>query len=269
MALRTGLRQVRGLGKDLIEKKIIANRGDGYPTVRSLRRRTGLKTDELTALANADAFGSMGLDRRQALWDIHALGDMPLPLFGHTEEAMPPGHNAPPPDQPLEPHVVLPAMGLGEQVIADYRHITFTLRGHPLGLLREHLSPSGIVPCADLAKLPAGSRAAVAGLVLVRQRPGTSKGVIFATIEDESGIANIVIWSSLFSQNRRTVMESRLLGARGTVQKEGDVIHLVAEELQDLSDHLRSLYDEAESLPFTGSCDEAAFTAMPEGRNFH
>jgi error-prone DNA polymerase len=268
MALRTGLQQVRGLGKDIVEKKILANRGDGYPTVRALWRRAGLKTVELTALANADTFGSMGLDRRRALWEIHALGEKPLPLFGHTEEATPPGHNAPPPDQTREPHIVLPAMGLGEQVIADYRHITFTLRRHPLGLLRQHLSPLGIVLCADLAKLPAGSRAAVAGLVLVRQRPGTSKGVIFATIEDESGIANVVIWSSLFARNRRTVMESRLLGVRGTVQKEGNVIHLVAEGLADLSGRLRALYDDTDTLTF-GSRDEAVFAAMPEGRNFH
>jgi error-prone DNA polymerase len=269
-ALRTGLRQIRGLGENRIKEKILANRGDGYPTVRALWRRAELALGELRALANADAFGSLGLDRRRALWEIHALGEKPLPLFDHAEQTVFPGHNAPPPDQPREPHVILPTMGTGEQVIADYRHITFTLRSHPLELLRERLTAADIVPCADIARIANGRQAAVAGLVLVRQRPGTSKGVIFATIEDESGIANIVIWKRMFERYRRTVMESRVLGVRGKVQKEGLVIHLVAEELSDLSGHLRWLYDGAGESPVsTIPPDETAVAAMPEGRNFH
>jgi error-prone DNA polymerase len=132
--------------------------------------------------------------------------------------------------------------------------------------LRDRLAPRGIIPCASLATAPNGSRTAVAGLVLVRQRPGTSKGVIFATIEDESGIANIVIWARTFETFRRTVMESRLMMATGTVQREGIVTHLVAEELQDLSGELRWLNDDAALAVGSG---EHAGSAMPEGRNFH
>jgi error-prone DNA polymerase len=271
MALRLGLRQIRGLG-EARAKRIVANRGDGYATLRELWRRAELTPSELTTLADGDAFGSMGLDRRQALWAIKALGEKPLPLFLHAERIAPSGGNAPPPDQPREPEVILPAMGTGEHVIADYRHLSLTLRRHPVGLLRERLAPRGIVPCAHLAELADGSRAAVAGLVLVRQRPGTSKGVIFATIEDESGIANIVIWNRMFERNRRTVMESRLMCAHGIVQKAGDegneVIHLVAKRLENLSSELRWLSDDAR-LPFTDTYEEVALAAMPEGRNFH
>jgi error-prone DNA polymerase len=271
MALRLGLRQIRGLG-NARASRIVAERGDGYATMRELWRRAELTPSELTILADADAFGSMGLDRRQALWAIKALGERPLPLFLHAERTAPSGGNAPPPDQSREPEVILPAMGAGEHVIADYRHLSMTLRRHPLSLLRERLTPRGIVPCAKLAELADGSRAAVAGLVLVRQRPGTSKGVIFATIEDESGIANIVIWSRMFERNRRTVMESRLMCAHGIVQKVGKdehvVIHLVAKRLENLSGELRWLSDDAR-LPFTDTYEEAALAAMPEGRNFH
>jgi error-prone DNA polymerase len=271
MALRLGLRQIRGLGKERAER-IVKERGDGYATVRDLWRRAGLKPAELTVLADADAFGSLGRDRRGALWDIAALGEMPLPLFLHAERLAVSGDNAPSPDRPREPEVILPAMGTGEHVIADYRHLSLSLRRHPVGLLRERLASRGIVPCARLAELADGSRAAVAGLVLVRQRPGTSKGVIFATLEDESGIANIVIWSRMFERNRRTVMESRLMCARGIVQKTGEddhvVIHLVAKRLENLSGELRWLSDDAQ-LPFTDTYEESALAAMPEGRNFH
>jgi len=268
MALRLGLRQIRGLGEARADR-IVQARGDGYATVRDLWRRAEMKPAEITVLADADAFGSMGLDRRQALWDIKALGEKPLPLFLHAERLVPPGHNAPPPDQPREPTVTLPAMGTGEHVIADYQHLSMSLRKHPVGLLRERLTPRGIVPCARLAELADGSRAAVAGLVLVRQRPGTSKGVIFATIEDESGIANIVIWASMFERNRRTVMESRLMCARGVVQKEGLVIHLVAKQLENLSGELHWLTGPDGGPAFVDDADLTAITAMPEGRNFH
>jgi error-prone DNA polymerase len=268
MALRLGLRQIRGLAEAL-GKRIVERREDGYSTVRDLWRRAEMNPSDLTVLADGDAFGSMGRDRRGALWDIRALGEKPLPLFLHAERTLTPGDNAPPPDRAREPDVILPAMGMGEHVIADYRHLSMTLRRHPVGLLRERLTPRGIVPCAKLSELADGSRAAVAGLVLVRQRPGTSKGVIFVTIEDESGIANIVIWKRVFERNRRAVMESRLMCARGVVQKvaheENQVIHLVAEELRNFSGHLRWLYDDSEAMP----APETAAAAMPEGRNFH
>jgi error-prone DNA polymerase len=139
-----------------------------------------------------------------------------------------------------------------------------TLRRHPVGLIRNKLAPHGIVPCSKLSELPSGSRAQVAGLVLVRQRPGTAKGVIFATIEDETGIVNIVIWKKMFEQHRRLVMDSKLMYAGGKIQKEGLVIHLVAEELNDLSGELRWLYDDSDMRTTATAID-----AMPDGRNFH
>jgi len=269
IALRLGFRQVRGFG-EAVAGKLMERRDSGYATMRDVWRRGALTPTELTTLANADGFGSLGLDRRRALWEIHALGATPLPLFAHAEATQGTGHNAPPPDQPREPEVVLPQMGVGEHVIADYRHLSLTLRRHPVGLLRDRLAPRGIIPCAALATAPNGSRTAIAGLVLVRQRPGTSKGVIFATIEDESGIANIVIWARTFETFRRTVMESRLMAATGTVQREGIVTHIVAEELQDLSGELRWLNDDAAPVaPISGKRDDPAAIAIPEGRNFH
>lgn len=263
MALRLGLRQIGGLRED-VAKRIESSRHGGYSTVRDLWRRAQLRIADLEVLADGDAFGSMGIDRRRALWDIRALGEKPLPLFAHAERAIGAGDNAPPLDQPREPDVVLPAMGLGEHVVADYRHLSMTLRRHPVGLIRDRLTPHGIVPCSKLSELPSGSRAQVAGLVLVRQRPGTAKGVIFATIEDETGIANIVIWKRMFERHRRLVMESRLMCAGGKIQKEGPVIHLVAEELKDLSGELRWLHDDADMRTATTAID-----AMPDGRNFH
>ncbi|MGE5537930.1 MAG: error-prone DNA polymerase [Gemmatimonas sp.] len=265
IALRLGLRQIRGFSQTVAER-LVARRGSGYRTLRELWQRGRLAPSELRTLADGDAFGSLGLDRRRALWEIHALGETPLPLFAHAEKALSAGHNAPPPDQPREPEVVLPEMRVGEHVVADYRHLSLTLRRHPVGLLRDRLAPRGVVPCASLATAENGSRTGVTGLVLVRQRPGTSKGVIFATVEDESGIANIVIWARTFERFRRTVMESRLMAAYGTVQREGMVTHLVAEELQDLSGELRWLSDEAGA---TAPSRADAAAAIPEGRNFH
>jgi error-prone DNA polymerase len=263
MALRLGLRQISGLKKDVAER-IEAKRRTGYATIRDLWRKAELRMADLEILADGDAFGSMGIDRRRALWDIRALGEKPLPLFLHAEKAIGAGDNAPPLDQPHEPDIVLPTMGIGEHVVADYQNLSMTLRRHPIALLRHRLTPHGIVPCARLADLPNDSFASVAGLVLVRQRPGTAKGVIFATIEDESGIANIVIWKKMFERHRRFVMESRLMCAGGKIQKEGAVIHLVAEQLRDFSGELRWLFDDAEMRTAASAID-----AMPDGRNFH
>ncbi|MCW5750159.1 MAG: error-prone DNA polymerase [Alphaproteobacteria bacterium] len=234
-ALRLGFRQARGL-REMEVARLLAARADGeFRTLREVWRRTGLSPASLETMARADAFAGLGLDRRQALWQIKALGDRPLPLFAAMEEAGGAGGNLPPVDGGTEPDVSLPPMTLGEQVVQDYRQLGLSLRAHPAGLLRAELARDGFMPCARLASARDGRRLAVAGLVLVRQRPGTASGVIFATLEDESGIANLMIWPSVFQRFRQELLGSRLLGASGRLQREGLVIHLIADRLHDLS----------------------------------
>jgi error-prone DNA polymerase len=132
-------------------------------------------------------------------------------------------------------------MPLGEHVAEDYSSLHLSLKAHPLALLRERMAALGYAPCASLAERPDGARVGVAGIVLVRQRPGTASGVIFATLEDETGIANVVIWSRMFERYRRVVLAARLMGVVGRLQREGIVIHLVAERLVDLTEHLAAL----------------------------
>jgi error-prone DNA polymerase len=180
-----------------------------------------------------------------------------------------------------EPEVALPAATLGEEIIDDYASLGLSLRAHPLALLRPKLARRGVVQCAMLGELPVERRATVAGLVLVRQRPGTAKGVIFATLEDETGIANIIIWNHVFERFRRLVLSARLLACRGRVQREGLVIHVVAERLIDLSaelDGLAALGARAEPPPAladeVGHGEHAGLRRtsgnyMPKSRDFH
>ena len=140
-------------------------------------------------------------------------------------------------------------MTAGRNVVEDYASVGLTLRQHPVAFLRGELQPRGIIPCADLLTSRDGQRVTVAGLVLVRQRPGTATGVIFITLEDETGIANLVVWSSLFDRQRRIVLSASMLGCRGRVQREGDVIHVVAEQLEDLSHLLRSVGHRQQPFP--------------------
>lgn len=150
---------------------------------------------------------------------------------------------------PAEPRVALPAMGLGEHVVQDYRATGLSLKRHPLELLRDDLAERGVRPNACLAMTPAGKRIKVAGLVLVRQQPGSAKGVIFMTIEDETGIANLVIWRKVFERYRPIVMGAGLVECVGRVQREGEVIHVVADRLADRSPLLRTLWDPGRSDP--------------------
>jgi error-prone DNA polymerase len=189
----------------------------------------------------------MGLGRRQALWAVRAVEPDPLPLFAAAEaRAAAQGHNRPF-DLIDEPEAELPEMSLGEEVVADYQRLKLTLRAHPCALLRERLAGRGMVQSRALATLPDARRVNVAGLVLVRQRPGTASGVIFATLEDETGVANIVIWPHVFERFRRIVLTARLLGVQGKLQREGLVIHVVADRLLDLSEDLSALTDDPDA----------------------
>jgi DNA-directed DNA polymerase III PolC len=228
-ALRLGLRQIAGLAEADI-KRMVEHRTEPYRDPADLWRRSGLTKRQIIALARADAFASLGLSRRDVLWAVRGFSDAPLPLLDGPTEA-----------RDLEPAVTLPTLTLGEQVVDDYGAISMSLRTHPLALLRPRFSDRGVAPTAVLEHSKNDDVFTLAGLVLVRQRPGTASGVVFVTIEDEHGIANLVVWPRVFEDHRRIVMGSRLLGVRGRVQREGLVIHLVAEQLWDWSAELDSI----------------------------
>jgi error-prone DNA polymerase len=233
-ALRLGLRQIKGLKQAEMEQ-LVARRGHGYADLADVRRRAGVSAAALDRLARADAFQSLTLGRRGAIWSAIGLDrtgheqDLP-PLFAWAE-----GRTARP-----EARIDLPEMRLGEEVLEDYANLRLTLRAHPLALLRGFFPPR-VIKAERLVAMENGRRVEVAGLTLVRQRPGTASGVIFITIEDESGIANLVVWPSMFERFRRVVLGAQLMVVRGKVQKEGLVIHVVAEHMEDRSDLLRRL----------------------------
>ncbi len=231
-ALRLGFRQINGFSE--AEAKLIeAKRGCGFDSIRDLWLRTGLRPTMLEHLAAADAFSSLGLNRREALWAVRALrraGDKDdLPLFGRV--SMP----------ELEPDAALPAMLPGQQVVEDYRNLRMSLKAHPVSLLRAEFDARKILRSAQLPNIASGRRVTVGGLVLVRQRPGTAKGVIFATLEDETGIANVIVWPKVFEAFRPVVLGARLISVTGKLQNAENVIHVVAEQVQDLTPLLRHL----------------------------
>jgi DNA-directed DNA polymerase III PolC len=237
-ALRLGLRQVTGLAEDDV-KLMVERRTEPYRDPADLWRRSGLNKRQIVALARADAFASLGLSRRDVLWAVRGFSDAKLPLLDGPDV------------RNLEPGVSLPSLTLGEQVVDDYGSFSMSLRSHPLKLLRPRLGDRGVSPTEVLKASKNEDEFILAGLVLVRQRPGTASGVVFVTIEDEHGIANLVVWPKVFEAHRRIVMGSRLLGVRGHVQREGLVIHLVAEELWDWSVELDSISEIDEDFRLT------------------
>ena len=241
-ALRLGMRQVGGLRQEDAVRIVEARRGP-YPDVATLRRRAGIPVSAIETLAAADAFRSAGFDRRQALWQARALAKAPpLPLFEAAEE-----HG-----EGREPAVALPAMAEGEQVVEDYRTLRLSLRAHPLSFLRERLAARGVLPAEALLRAQDGDRAATAGLVLVRQRPGSAKGVIFVTLEDETGTVNVVVWPKILEKYRPAVLGGRLAMVRGRVQRAGEIVHLVAAHLEDLSHWLDLLTPDEGTAPRGG-----------------
>ena len=241
-ALRLGLRQIAGLGEE-DAKRILKGRDGLWPDIAAMQRGTGLGAAAIETLAAADAFGSMGLDRRGALWQAGALEkSAPLPLF---EAAGGPAEGA-------EPPAALPAMMPGEQVVEDYRTLRLSLRAHPLSFLRARLAKRGALAAEAIARSRDGQRASAAGLVLVRQRPGSASGVIFMTLEDETGVVNVVIWPRVLESFRRAVLGARVAMVRGRVQRTADIVHLVADRLEDLTGWLDLLTpDEAGGAPST------------------
>ncbi len=233
LAVRLGLRMVDGLAEAEAARLVLARAEAPYASVDEVWRRAQVGTGSLSRLAEADAFQpSLRLARREAAWAIKGLRDVALPLF----------------DQPgasdlNEPAPALKAMTEGREIIADYSHVGLSLRRHPLALLRPELQALGRVPCLTAATARDGRAIKTAGLVLVRQMPGTAKGVMFMTIEDETGASNIVIWKTLYEKQRRIALSAHLIGVDGRIQREGDVVHLVAYKLHDLGPVLATLQD--------------------------
>jgi error-prone DNA polymerase len=230
--VRLGLRQIKGLQKGEAER-LIAARAAGAHGVEALAQAAGLSARTLALLAEADALRGLQMDRRDGLWNVMGLAhevrardEAPLlALMG----------------APAETSIPLPAMTLGAHVAEDYRTTHLSLKAHPCAFFRGALNALGCVRAADLKTLADGRRVVIGGLVLIRQRPGTAKGVVFVTLEDETGSANAVVWADVFAANRRTVMSASFLVVHGRLQKAGEVIHVVAERFTDLSPRLSEL----------------------------
>ena len=259
-ALRLGFRQIKGF-HETVAAGIVAARGDGYRSIADMQRRAGLSKAILEQLAHADAYRSMGISRRQAAWDIRTLHDAPLPLFAMLAEEGEEGVHP----QMREPAIRLPTMAMGEQVVEDYATLRLSLRCHPLELLRPDMAARDGVPCTRLTELAAEHPVTVAGLVLARQRPSTAKGVIFMTLEDETGIANLIIWENVFERYRCAVIGSRLVMCTGRLQREGVVTHIIATHLDDCSERLDGLVDLGREAELSAPVTRVAIAS----RDFH
>ncbi|CUH40390.1 Error-prone DNA polymerase [Jannaschia seosinensis] len=268
-ALRLGFRQLSGLGKEELGR-LVAARDAPFSGVEDLRRRTGLSKRAIEILAAADAFRSAGQDRRQALWDAKAIRSAPaLPLFTHGDA----------PDVGTEPKHTLPEMPMNEHVVADYQTARLSLKAHPMSFMRRAMDRGGYTRSDRLRSLRFNQKVSVAGLVLIRQKPGSAKGVCFTTLEDEAGVINVVIWPDLFQRYRRAIMASRLMAVHGHVQFDDAVIHVVAHEVIDRNDALLRLGEDGLSSdlaradhvkhPLPERRHPRDVQVIPKSRDFH
>ena len=261
IALRLGLRQIDGLPEHIAARLIAAREAGGaFADVASLQGRAGLSPAMIERLASADAFTSLALPRRQALWDARSLIAAPdLPLFAAAKAR----------DQGAERTPThLPQMPLSEEVVADYQTQRLSLKAHPLAFLRASLAERGFVRAADLRARKFRTMVQVAGVVLIRQRPGSAKGVVFITLEDETGVANIVVWPDLKDKFRREVMGARLMEVRGRVEYDDEVIHVIAAHIRDASDALYALSDDL-LTPELARADEVNRPVQGSRSHFH
>ena len=245
-ALRLGLRQIKGFSR---EEAVVLTQGrqSAYSSITGMMD-VGLSLIALEKLADADAFTSLGIDRRQALWEITALGDRPIALFeGQASESV------------MEGQIELPLLTKSQHVVADYARTSLSIKAHPVSFLRGKLDLLHVVPTAKLGLIQNDMPVKVCGLITVRQRPGTSKGVLFITIEDDTGFSNIVVWSNVFEKYRKEILRAKLLMVAGKIQVEGEVIHVIAQRCFDISGLLKDL---------TTDGDNAA-GIFHKGRNFH
>jgi error-prone DNA polymerase len=265
LALQLGFRQIDGLKEDDM-RRLAAARGEGYASLEELAARARPPRDALRKLADADAFRSIAFDRREALWEARRLPDpKPLPLFAAMDAR----------ELGEEPDSDLPKMALGEHVATDYQTLRLSLKAHPMALLRRELPQAGrngVTSCAGLANLRDGAFARTAGLVLVRQRPGKGNA-IFVTLEDETGVANLVLWARLFERFRRETMAARLMLAEGRVQKSVEgVVHLMTSRVIDRSDLLDRLWLDGGAVskaPPERARHPREARIVPKSRDFH
>ncbi len=262
-AVRLGMRMVAGLKEADAARIVMARADEPFSSIEELWRRAGVGVGALNRLAEADAFRtSLRRGRRDALWAIKALRNEQLPLFA-AADARENGFV----HEIVEQPVALRPMSEGREVVEDYGHVGLTLRQHPVSFFREELLRQKMVPCSNLDSMKDGRYIWLAGLVLVRQRPGSAKGVMFITIEDETGIANLIVWPSMFEQNRRIVMGARMIGLYGQVQREGEVVHVIVKKLVDLSALLSSLSEKSTPFPISyGRGDGAKNGGGPDPR---
>jgi error-prone DNA polymerase len=240
--VRLGLREIKSF-KEADAARIVAARQSGGPfrDAEDLKRRARLNARAMDLLSDADAMRSLKLDRRQALWRAKGLAEAALPLFAHISEYGP------------EADPALPEMPLSEHVVHDYARMRLSLKGHPVGFFREELNTKRFTTSTGLKTAPNNSRVDIAGLVLVRQKPGTAKGVLFATLEDETGSANVIIWPKIFERFRRETLAAKFMWVRGRLQREGGVIHVIADRITNLNNRLPELSDGGLTLPATFS----------------
>jgi len=263
LAVRLGMRLVKGLSENDAARIVMARGEEPFHSADDMWRRSGVPTAALVKLAEADAFlPSLGLERRQAHWDIKPLRAVPLELWAAADE-----REARTATEANEPDVALKSMTEGREVVEDYSHTGLTLRQHPMSFLRQGLRQKRIVTCHEAMAERDGRWLWTAGLVLVRQRPGSAKGVMFLTLEDETGIVNAVVWPSLFERQRRVLMTASMMGIHGKIQREGEVVHLVAQRLFDFSSDLASLGERDTEFPVPhGRGDQVKYGSGPDPR---
>jgi error-prone DNA polymerase len=255
-AVRLGLRQIDGMRQDM-GQRVMAARTTPFVDLADLKDRARLDAGTMRKLAAADAVRSMTLDRRQALWDARALRDAPdLPLFADKR------------DEGEEQRFDLPQMPVCEHVVADYQTTRLSLKAHPMSFLRRSMDKQGYTPTRALHDMRNGQQIKLAGVVLIRQRPGSAKGVCFITLEDETGVANLVIWPKVMEAFRKVIMRARVIDVRGTVQRDADVIHVVAHHLTDRSDALERLSHDRMEAPLARA-DEVKKTIPHDPRGGH
>ena len=240
--MRLGLREVDGLREENLH-------------------RAGIPVPALEKLAAADAFRSIGLDRRAALWEVKGLAKAkPLPLFAFAEAR----------DQGAEDAVTLPEMPLSEHVVNDYQTLKLSLKAHPLNFLRTLCNGERVIDNARLKSAKSGAYVSVAGVVLIRQRPGSAKGVVFLTLEDEFSVCIVVVWPKILDTHRAIVMGARLMLVRGRVQRAGDIIHVVANRIEDRTPWLQLLTaDREQPQPNPAARHPRQMRVLPKSRDFH